>query len=376
MSASRTLTGGVVLADGRVLVAGGQSELVSGTGAVAEYSADSAEVFDPTTGQWHATGSMTALRKKLALVTLADGKVLAVGGRSLVSVRGGGLRVNCFTPGCTNLFWDLNSAEVYNPATGAWTAVGHMSAARIRPTATLLADGSVLVTGGGIDTAERFDPRTGSWSAAGSTGAVRLGETATRLDDGRVLVCGGVDQNQVPVASCQVYDPRRRAWSSTAPLRLPVAFHTATVLSDGRVLVAGGQTGADLKVTAAAEVWSPSVAVWTRVPSLMTARASHGAVRLADHVVLVCGGGDEAAHAFSTCERFDPRTASWEPGPALGHGRLDFVMLALDRPDGQHVLAIGGSVGRTPISLLDPFNDVQPTATVEVYSEPGASQRP
>src|SRR5690349_19520960 len=81
-----------------------------------------------------------------------------------------------------------------------WRRSGDLETARIRHTATLLADGRVLVAGGesGNDntwkageTAEVWDPKTGAWTSAGKLVERRYDHSATLLADGRVLVAGG-----------------------------------------------------------------------------------------------------------------------------------------------------------------------------------------
>src|SRR3990170_633460 len=115
-----------LLPDGKVLVTGGSIGYFSG-----ELLA-SAELYDPGSGSWTATGSMAAARDAHTATLLRDGTVLVAGGFS------GG------DSGST-----LASAELYDPSSGSWTATGNMVAARQFQTATLLPDGTVLVAGGG-----------------------------------------------------------------------------------------------------------------------------------------------------------------------------------------------------------------------------------
>jgi hypothetical protein len=177
-----------LLPDGRVLVVGGDASLVSGGGPILT----SAELYDPSTGRWTATGSMADPRVAFAATLLPDGRVLVAGGRWAASAGEG-----------------LATAELYDPGSGRWAATGSMAEERQNGhTATLLTDGLVLVVGDGHTTsAELYDPGSGQWTATASI-LVAPNGTATRLLDGRVLVvgrgCSG-EGNELP--SAEVYDP-------------------------------------------------------------------------------------------------------------------------------------------------------------------------
>ncbi len=117
-----------LLMNGKVLIAGG--DVGDGDGASVN-----AELYDPATGVFSATGKLTTGREQNATVLLPDGTVLLAGGHGGVPVSSGG-------------YDNLASAEIYNPTTGASSAVGAMRTGRDILGATLLNDGRVLVTGG------------------------------------------------------------------------------------------------------------------------------------------------------------------------------------------------------------------------------------
>ena len=116
---------------------------------------------------------------------------------------------------------------------------------RFRHTATLLPNGQVLVAGGFNDdgvlaSAELYDPATGLWTATGSMATPRVDHTATLLPNGKVLVAGG--EGRRPFASAELYDPATGLWTATGSMAPSATDHTATLLPNGQVLVAGGST--------------------------------------------------------------------------------------------------------------------------------------
>jgi hypothetical protein len=166
---------------------------------------------------------------------LQNGKVLVVGGDS-----GANMYVRTYHP----------SAELYDPATGKFTPTGSLPRPASYDTATLLADGRVLLAGGGtckdprhctnvqsaglepLLQAELYDPSTGKFTPTGSVAADSGVDTATLLPDGRVLIAGGA-----PTA--ELYDPSTGRFTLTGKTSAVNAYITATLLQDGKVLLTG-----------------------------------------------------------------------------------------------------------------------------------------
>src|SRR5436190_2167263 len=132
---------------------------------------------------------------------------------------------------------------------GNWNTTGSLSSARTRPTATLLANGKVLVVGGlNVSTpccrtasrAELYDPATGQWSDAGSPDTPRTNHVAVRLANGKVLIAGGSTDLINSLSSAGLYDPSTNTWSSAGSLSIARQNAAAVLLPDGRVLITGG----------------------------------------------------------------------------------------------------------------------------------------
>ena len=287
---------GTRLQDGRVLVVGGLD--------ANEKQLASAELYDPATGKFTLTGSLHTARQFQTATLLADGRVLIAGGYNTNSLtvtnvaigaayRSGPTARETVPPAMTNGQGELASAELYDPNTGKFTLTGSLNRAREQHTATLLKDGRVLVFGGDANlTAELYNPATDKFTMTGSGKTTGWLNTATLLADGRVLMTGGRSTADKTVASTQIYDPGTGKFTATGSMTIVRQEHTATLLPDGRVLVAGGYSGSGIAVNAvpSTELFNPKTGKFSPAGTMTIARMDQTATLLADGAVLIAGG--------------------------------------------------------------------------------------
>lgn len=295
------------LENGKVLVVGGYQPV--------------AELYDPATGTWSRTGDAPGNYRKATATLLSSGKVLVAGAPD------SGV-----------------SAALYDPPTGVWVATGGLATPRYDHTATRLEDGRVLVTGGAdseyggntLASAELYDPATGAWTPAGAMSAARREHTATLLSTGQVLVAGG-QGGSGRLTSAEVYDPATGTWTTVSAMLTARASHTATALPSGKVLVTGG--GADGEAAASAEIYDPAAQSWSAAPRMNAPRRLHTATLLASGQVLVAGGYDDMAGIHTGAELYDPALDIWHLMASMAVDRYRHTATLLDSG---RVLVAGG----------------------------------
>lgn len=312
MATVRTRHAASLLANGQVLVTGGEDQL--------NIALSSAELYDPVTGTWAATMSMSTARSRHTSTRLLTDKVLVV---------------------------STDTSELYDPVGGAWTDAGApLLIGPVNYTASLLQSGKVLMNySGGAPSRGIYDPAgSGSWQAVSGPGEAIYDHTASVLPDGRVVVAGGYYQFGVALSHLHyIHDPSMGTWS---PLPSPITrrrHHTASVLPSGKVMIAGG-IGASGDPLIVAEIYDPATNTWTPTGGMMVARTCHTASELPMGKVLVVGG--------DSAELYDPQLEAFLLAETLAEARCWHTATVL--ADGGVLIAGGNGLASAELfSLLD-----------------------
>ncbi len=288
MNIARSGHRAILLSNGKILIVGGST---------------TSELYDPNTGLFSVSGSvMATIPYREAIVQLKNGKVLLVGG--------------------SDYFVPSTSVDIYDPVTDTISsAPNSMNIARTYPDATLLSDGRVLITGGTalattgsrnsniLKSAEIYDPEQGTITLLSSTMTVpRYFHRATLLNDGTVLITGGwsKDQNGIDNINtdiAEIFNPSNNNFEPISnKLTSARGTHTSTRLPDGKVLLAGG-AGTDYMVNniagETADIYDPSSKSFTSAQMSFT-RSIHTATLLPNHTVFICGGFFYVANGYNT----------------------------------------------------------------------------
>ncbi len=255
----------------------------------------------------------------------------------------------------------LASAWVFNPADGSFTATGSMGTARQQSATVPIAGGQVLVAGGlddsgqRLNTAEIYDSASGTFSpVTGTMDTARQAPATALLPDGRVLIAGGFNGG-LYFSSAEIFDPVTQTFSPTGALNTERAFAVAAPLPGGRVLVAGGLSpGGTLD---SAEIYDPATGQFTAVTdSMISGRSQAFAITMPDGAVLIGGGANDSLAYPDDAETFERWSESFLPFDS-GIGGARALGSSASLQDGRAVVFGGvATFNGTPLNSTVVFN--------------------
>lgn len=255
-----------------------------------------AEYYDCVAAKSRATaGQPRANRIDHSATLLADGKVLLVGGQA------------------SGETFASNSADLYDPATDLYTRLpSGLKFGRASHHATLLKDGKVLISGGGrnpneVLPFELYDPGSQTFSTLQMPGdtIARIENIIVRLDNGDVLMLGGVDFSGTrPANSVVKFTAGTSSTAVAGTLGTQRAAPSGVQLLDGRILVTGGYDDEKLQPLASVELYSPQSNNSTAGPAMFSVRMNHTTDLLPTGKAIVIGGDTGGIGVSSTAELY------------------------------------------------------------------------
>jgi hypothetical protein len=226
MTAKRGGHSAVALANGTVLIMGGVTpcSLLVGFFCYDRYLS-SAEVYDPSTNSFTATGSMHVGRRLASTVVLKNNKVFVVGGADELG---------------SGPIMASTVAETYDPATKQFLLAGSSAIGFWNGTIVLLADGRVLVCGGhdsvqSFGFAQLYDPTSQTVSVIPGMNTPRLAAGSALLPSGAALIVGGTSDLNAGLSSTEIFSPSNLATEFALPVQNPTP--TLTQVSPATTVV-------------------------------------------------------------------------------------------------------------------------------------------
>jgi len=249
MNAGRWYPTNTTLANGDVLVVSGDVDTIQGVNRLPQ-------IWEAATGAWRdLTSAQLALPLYPFMHLTPNGQVFASG------------------PSQVTRYLDTTGS-------GSWSVVANsVYGVRDYGSSVLYDDGKVLIIGGGdppTNTAEVIDLNAGTpaWRAVAPMTYKRRQINATLLPDGTVLVTGGssspgFNEPAGAVYAGELWNPVTETWTTVASFTQYRGYHSFTLLlPDGRVLSGGGDA------SMSAEVYSPRYLFKGARPVIMSAPGS------------------------------------------------------------------------------------------------------
>lgn len=255
----------------------------------------------------------------------------------------------------------LNVIHTFDPANSTWTYRGTMTQGeRWYPSVTELANGEMLITGGGPTTPEIFNAQTGIRPLTTASMELSYYPWLLAAPNGRTLYFG-------PYNVLSYLDTSGTgAWeASIARDGIERDYGSYASYDVGKILVAGGGESLQSTVVVNMNGTSPTVSA---TADMSTGRRQHNLTVLPDGTVLATGGNSNGAYLVDTnagvysAELWDPATGAWRTLSAMQRTR-QYHSMSLLLPDGRVLVGGGGICG-------DCYNAGYLEKNIEIFSPP------
>ncbi|MCI0670759.1 MAG: DUF1929 domain-containing protein [Myxococcaceae bacterium] len=298
-------SGHAMLADGRLLVAGGYIKTDVGP--------KEAGIYDPETGTWTRLPEMNAGRYYPTTTALSNGEMLVIAGTATAQRVG-----------------ENRLPQVWQPDKNAWRDLtGAQLVMETYPWMFVAPNGKVFKAGTEPETAYLDTSGLGAWMpVATSHYGERSHGSAVMYEPGKVMISGGSEGGEgTPTVEVIDLNASSPAWRIVQPMAQPRQQHNMTLLPDGKVLVTGGSSGPgkndDGSPVHTPELWDPATETFTKLAPDLQYRGYHSsAVLLPDARVLSVGGQEIMdAQIFSPPYLFrGPRPTITSSPPSVRYG--------------------------------------------------------
>ncbi len=300
MTDQRSTAASIKLADGKVLICGG--DMPSG-------KSNTADIYDPVTNTFTQTGLMNFARSGHTANLLNDGTVLITGGANTLSV------------------------EIYDPQNGLFTEIPNaLNTKRSAHTATSFSGGKVAIIGGYdyagafLNSIEIFDPATQQFNLCQtSMETVRHRHSSTLLPDGRIIISGGFYQNEL--ASTEIFNPLTDEIVNFGALNDARFDHKIFALEDGRIITVSGayncSYGGSLAYSTCEKKSIPvnTAFTWKSGVPFIESKRTVFAASINDDIYIAAGSDTLGNYNYKSFEKFNINSMSWMVLPQMPEGR-------------------------------------------------------
>ncbi len=264
------------------------------------------------------------------------------------------MQFNTLTRLLAPVLFALSASSAFSQSGYTFQLTGSMNVSRVGHTASLLSNGLVLVTGGStfggvaLNSAELYNPATGTWRFTPTPmSTTRYGHTATLLPNGKVLIAAGINIANTPLSSAEIFDPVSESFSPAAPLNVARFLHSAAALPDGRVMIFGGNYapscyGCELNST---EIFDPNLGLggfglWSMAAPMPASRTQSPRIAASGGNIFLSGGQTALDPASRRIDKYNPITNFWSTFVPMLVGRSNHTSTVL--ADGT-ILLVGGN---------------------------------